>query len=184
MPASSPPELNWKCRIMQVPAWIHKPAVFSNHSRLKIVPHTDLFPERTVQRQEGMIIPLYLPTFNSRAIESRLGTLPDAASTVVYLNDDFYVGHTLVPSDFATLLYGPVFRLDGRKWLQGASGERVTSFSSETRSRNTRMTSALLDKRFGKRERSQLIHVAYTVPSELAQEASLTWDRELEQVRV
>ena len=60
----------------QVPAWLR-----TDHPRLTVVDHTDLFGARG-----------RLPTFNSHAIESQLHHLDGLAENYLYLNDDVFFG--------------------------------------------------------------------------------------------
>ena len=53
-----------------------------------------------------------LPTFNSMAIESRIGWLPGLADVSVALNDDFFILRNLSVSDFHSPLFGSVIRFD------------------------------------------------------------------------
>lgn len=53
-----------------------------------------------------------LPTYNSMAIESRLGWLPGLGDVSLALNDDFFMLRPHSVSDFHSLLYGNVFRFD------------------------------------------------------------------------
>jgi len=55
-----------------------------------IVDHKDLFGEFSC----------YLPTFNSRSIESLLWRVPGVSEKFIYLNDDFLVVNSVSPEDF------------------------------------------------------------------------------------
>lgn len=65
----------------QVPEWVDK-------SKVKIVLHKDIIPER------------FLPTFNSTAIEMFLKNIPGLSEKFIYSNDDFYFLGKLEPHDF------------------------------------------------------------------------------------
>lgn len=68
----------------QVPSWLDL-----SHPRLTVVPHTDIFPNRS-----------HLPTFSSPAIESHLHRIPGLSKQFVYFNDDVMLGAPVWPSDF------------------------------------------------------------------------------------
>ena len=70
----------------QVPSWLD-----TAHPRIEIVDHTAIFPDRR-----------FLPTFNSCVIEAFLHRIPGLAERYLYLNDDFFLGQPVAPSDFVT----------------------------------------------------------------------------------
>lgn len=53
-----------------------------------------------------------LPSYNSMAIESRIGWLPGLADVALALNDDFFILRPHAVSDFHSPLYGNVVRFD------------------------------------------------------------------------
>ncbi len=59
----------------QIPDWLD-----TNHPRLKIVHHEDVFD------------PQYLPTFSSNVIETFIDKIPGLSDHFVYMNDDFLFG--------------------------------------------------------------------------------------------
>lgn len=71
----------------EIPPWIDV-----NHPRLKIVPHTELYPP---ERQQC------LPTFNSISIEGEMVRLQDAVEgfpdQFLYFNDDVFLGDDVSP---------------------------------------------------------------------------------------
>ncbi len=69
----------------QVPAWLNP-----DHPKIRIVDHTECIPEA------------YLPTFNSRIIESHLHRIPGLAEHFIYCNDDFFCINGCTPGDFFT----------------------------------------------------------------------------------
>jgi hypothetical protein len=68
----------------QVPPWLDV-----DHPAVTVVDHREIFGD--VGR---------LPTFNSRAIESRLHHIPGLAEHFVYLNDDVFFGRPVTPDKF------------------------------------------------------------------------------------
>ena len=67
----------------QTPEWLN-----TNHPKIKMVNHTDIFPESA------------LPTFNSVAIETRLPYIDELAEHFLFANDDNYVRVPLNKSFF------------------------------------------------------------------------------------
>ncbi|MFE4972352.1 stealth conserved region 3 domain-containing protein [Kitasatospora sp. NPDC056651] len=89
----------------QVPHWLDTEA-----PGLTVVPHRDLFAGAGVG-----------PVFNSHAIESRLHLVPGLAEHFLYLNDDVFLGRTLVPEDFFLGNGLPRYFPDGRVVPPGAA---------------------------------------------------------------
>lgn len=80
---------NWARRIYlvtdrQVPGWLR-----TDHPRLRIVDHTELFAGRG-----------RLPTFNSHAIETQLHHIDGLSEHFLYLNDDVFFGAAVTPEAF------------------------------------------------------------------------------------
>ena len=68
----------------QVPKWLAL-----EHPKVRVVDHRDIF--------EGGDV---LPTFNGRAIESRLHNIPGLSEHFVYFNDDMFLGRAAQPWHF------------------------------------------------------------------------------------
>ncbi|HLS62933.1 MAG TPA: stealth conserved region 3 domain-containing protein, partial [Ruania sp.] len=68
----------------QVPDWLD-----TDHPRLRLVDHRDIFTDPSV-----------LPVFNSHAIESQLHHIPGLSERYLYLNDDVFLGRPVDPSLF------------------------------------------------------------------------------------
>jgi len=68
----------------QAPDWLN-----TNHPRLSLVTHAQIFPDPSV-----------LPCFNSVAIEWNLHRIPHLSTRFLYLNDDFFLGRPVVPEMF------------------------------------------------------------------------------------
>ncbi|MFG3224102.1 stealth family protein [Kitasatospora sp. NPDC048194] len=68
----------------QVPHWLD-----TDQPGLTVVSHRDLFAGTGAG-----------PVFNSHAIETRLHLIPGLAEHFLYVNDDVFLGRTLVPEDF------------------------------------------------------------------------------------
>lgn len=74
-------------------------------SKVKIINHTEIF--------NGF--EEYLPTFNSRSIESCIHRIPNLAEHFIYLNDDFIIINKTKENDFFTNEGYPILR---GKWQQ------------------------------------------------------------------
>ncbi|MCL2001259.1 MAG: stealth family protein [Planctomycetes bacterium] len=82
----------------QTPAWLE-----SENSRVTVVDHREIIPER------------FLPTFNSHVIESYLHHIPGLSEHYVYFNDDFFLANHCVKGDFFTGNGIPFVYCDWRK---------------------------------------------------------------------
>lgn len=69
-----------------------RPSWLTDHPRVQVVAHRDLFPDTSV-----------LPCFNSNAIETVLHRIPGLAEHFLYLNDDFFFSRSCVPEDFFSI---------------------------------------------------------------------------------
>ncbi len=69
----------------------HRPSWLIDDDRIRIVPHTEIFPDPTV-----------LPTFNSHAIEANLHRIPGLSEHFLYFNDDVFLGREATFDDFYT----------------------------------------------------------------------------------
>ena len=68
----------------QCPSWLR-----TDHPGVTVVDHREIFPDDA-----------RLPTFNSHAIETRLHHVPGLSEHYIYLNDDFFFGGRVEPSQF------------------------------------------------------------------------------------
>jgi hypothetical protein len=193
------------CRVMQTPLWLNASMATQNSSRLQLLSHWDLFQSSEVKDLSAWRRKA-LPAFNrsadyslrsyraakadlmnmtecSHAMESQLVNIPHQSEILIYMNDDFYIGRTMAPSDFASVLYGPVYRVKVDKWLVGTSDrERLNRYNPENRNKVSEWTAGLINERFGKRDRNWLCHVAYTTSVPMLQEAATIWTSELREV--
>ena len=117
-----------------------------------------------------------LPTFNSMAIESRIGWLWGLADVSLSFNDDFFMLKPHVVSDWWSGLYGTVLRLDynynqqvrpllDKKFLNNA-GENGGLYHANW----------LLSQRFPKRLRPYFAHVPKVITRGLHHEASIMFE--------
>ncbi|UXN31285.1 stealth conserved region 3 domain-containing protein [Glutamicibacter sp. M10] len=68
-----------------------RPAWLSEHEKVTVVDHRDIFPDDSV-----------LPVFNSHSIESVLHNIPGLSEHFLYLNDDVFLMRDQVPENFFT----------------------------------------------------------------------------------
>ncbi|MGW4320223.1 stealth family protein [Streptomyces sp. NPDC004684] len=68
----------------QTPPWLN-----TDHPRIKVVSHKDIFRD-----------PASLPTFNSHAIESQLHHIDGLSEHFLYFNDDVMLGQEILPQQF------------------------------------------------------------------------------------
>ncbi|MFT3888582.1 MAG: Stealth CR1 domain-containing protein [Arachnia sp.] len=81
----------WVRRVFVVTEGHRPPWLAEEYPSAVVVRHDEIFADPTA-----------LPTFNSHAIESRLHHIPGLAERYLYLNDDFFLGRYLHPSEFFT----------------------------------------------------------------------------------
>jgi len=86
----------------QAPSWLNTTYPDSSKRRVKIVFHTDIFPNQSD-----------LPTFNSNAIEVNMHRIPGLSEEFLYFNDDFSLTKTICYSDFWTEELGYIMRTVG-----------------------------------------------------------------------
>lgn len=196
LPSSLPPAnmsdlektQNCRCRASQVPDWLNISAVnvqpgpkSTADTKMNVLSHWQLFDtresdvEKLRERKHAI-----LPTFNSHAIESQLYAIPEAAETVLYLNNDVYIGRAMSASDLSTSLFGPVYRVYREVWATGATSEdQAMRIDGEGNARVIPNTIRMLDDRFGQRSRSYPDHTAHVLSNPMMGEVSRVWAKEL-----
>jgi hypothetical protein len=133
----------------QVPDWLN-----TDHPRLRVVSHKELFGDRGV-----------LPTFNSHAIESQLHRLPGLSNRFLYINDDVMFARPLGPETF----FDPVghshfFRSPA---TVDTAGPGAGDTPVEHAARNNRR---LLQERFGRINVNKMKHAAHALQREVLAE--------------
>ncbi|GAA5842285.1 hypothetical protein JCM9279_005333 [Rhodotorula babjevae] len=170
------------CRLAQLPQWLELSTVVlsephlvatSRSPQLLVHAHSELFKADPALDESAASAwqQKVLPSFNSLAIESQLANLPSStsSSTVIYLNDDFFLHRQLELADLVSPLSGPVFRMQRNLLVNGV--EPSTGHEDpEGEWRGLGYSAWLLDRRFGKRGRPYLVHVAKTLSLPLARE--------------
>ncbi|KAG8885296.1 hypothetical protein FRB98_001881 [Tulasnella sp. 332] len=158
-------------RVGQVPKWLTQREMNLNETwndgktELQLLHHSDIF-EPMANRS----------TFNSLAIESRLGFIKGVADNFVYMNDDVFFNSELSPRDFYTEEYGPVFRMQSDVMIGHSIGP-----TSNLRGEWIALvyTNTLLGDRFGARSRPYLTHVAKALSIPILIELQTIWSNPL-----
>jgi hypothetical protein len=143
----------------QVPDWLD-----TDHPRLRVVSHKELFGDRGV-----------LPTFNSHAIESQLYRLPDLSEHFLYINDDVMFARPLGPEMF----FDPVghshfFRSPA---IVDTAGPGPRDTPVEHAARNNRR---LLQERFGRINVNKMKHAAHALQREILTEIAEAYPEQVE----
>ncbi|WVF69715.1 hypothetical protein IAT40_004494 [Kwoniella sp. CBS 6097] len=121
---------------------------------------------------------LALPSFNSFAIESRLGWLEGLSENFIAFNDDMFILRELTSADFRHPLLGNVLRLDDGLMVSPSFDEETqTSDSGEWGALNH--AAALLSRRFPEKKRGYMHHLPKTVSKSILHEASIMFQDEL-----
>jgi hypothetical protein len=115
-----------------------------------------------------------LPTFNSIAVESMLGSegMSGLGDTFVHANDDMFFGPGLTSTSFSSPLFGPILRLDPNLLVYGA---QVPGPRSSGEWPSLEHSAWLLDQRFGKRARPYVLHVPRVFKTSLLRELRMTF---------
>jgi hypothetical protein len=131
------------CRRIHVVTADQTPGWLVEDDRLRLVPHSEIFP------------PDWLPTFNSHSIESRLHHIEGLAERFVYFNDDMFLGRPTRPDLFFTPNGIPLFFMG-----QGRFGHAETTgaLGVDAAARNGR---ALIQQRWGRVVEHKLLHAPY-----------------------
>ncbi|OCF45807.1 hypothetical protein I317_00295 [Kwoniella heveanensis CBS 569] len=121
---------------------------------------------------------LALPSFNSFAIESRLGWLEGLSENFIAFNDDMFILRDLSSSDFRHPLLGNVLRLDDGLMVSPLfDGATQTSDGGEWGALNH--AAVLLSRRFPEKKRGYMHHLPKTVSKSILHEASVMFQDEL-----
>ncbi|KZT67094.1 hypothetical protein DAEQUDRAFT_729508 [Daedalea quercina L-15889] len=109
--------------------------------------------------------------FNSLAIESQLGHVPDMSNYFIYMNDDLFMLNPVTPATFYTSAYGIVLHLQPD--LVVKPDRPNTKVMGEWRSLGE--SNWLLSNRFGARARPYVAHEAKAAGLHLLHELSAVW---------
>lgn len=154
----------------------------ANPSYFQQVSMDALFPEATLHAMSDVCS----DGMNSHSIESQLSNVPSTSETLLYLNEDVFIGRPLSPADISTSLFGPIFRVYPASWIHGVSSaeEAMATLDGNGNARALPNTMRLLDERFGKRDRNYPDHTAYSLTRPIMHEVAQIWQRELKEVGV
>jgi hypothetical protein len=143
----------------QVPSWLslHCP-------KLSLVRHEDLFPDRA-----------HLPTFNNHAITMHLSRIPNLARWFLCLDDDLFLGSSVLPRHFRNARGGPA--VFANNW-----GLPEILPDAPVHDRAYAHTQGLFDQRFGRRvDRRRLAHTPLLYDQEILNEVYRIWQDEVMQ---
>ncbi|MBW0485132.1 hypothetical protein O181_024847 [Austropuccinia psidii MF-1] len=150
-------------------------------SRLLLRHHSEIFQfknDRDISHAEAWRQHI-LPSHNSLAIESQLAHHAEIEDNVLYLNDDCFFFNKFSEGDFATELYGPVFRLQFDLKVKDDVGNYSGTQEALGEWPSLGYSNWLLSKRFGQRERRYLLHLPKVLSVQIMKEVSLVWKDEI-----
>lgn len=173
-------ELRYSLRSVEVFApWVHRVHILSNcappswfkaSDRVRWVDHAAVAPAGS------------LPAFNSGAIDTYLHRIPDLTEHFLYLNDDFMLWDSVLPSLF--------FERDGRSIARLASNssvlylQQLVDNDSAAPSQHSRVNAArLLEQRYGVFHTRVHGHVPYALRRSAMEELEREFDAEMEATR-
>lgn len=149
-----------------------------SHPSMRLVPHSEIFhlPNRAAEeawRRDA------LPSFNSMAIESRIGWVWGLADASLSLNDDFFLLKPHAISDFHSPLYGSVFRFDDGYYQQITPKLDKGWVNDAGEMGGLIHANWMLSQRFPRRKRPYFAHAPKVVTRSMHHEASLMFERAL-----
>jgi len=188
-------------RVAQTPTWLdfsrRDPAAPSHpyHSQsypdLRYAGHSEIFHLPTMDRnafteelgerewKEREWRKQALPSFNSMAIESRVGWLHGLADVTLSLNDDFFLLKPHAVSDFHSPLYGSVIRFDHGYLQQVRPLLDKTRYNDAGEVGGLYHANYILSRRYPRRLRPYFAHVPKVITRGLHHEASLMFKEAL-----
>ncbi|KAA1085941.1 hypothetical protein PGT21_024958 [Puccinia graminis f. sp. tritici] len=121
----------------------------------------------------------YLPSHNSLAIESQFGHLDGIRDNLLYLNDDCFFINKFSQGDFASELFGPVFRIQFDLKVADDQEDRSGTDPARGEWPSLGYSNYLLSQRFGSRERRYLSHLPKVLNIHIMREVSEIWKEEI-----
>lgn len=157
----------------QVPEWLD-----TSQTKLEVITHEQIFSNKS-----------NLPTFNSNALEANLVNIPGLSEYFVYMNDDFFLGEKVFPSDFVC---GDIQKirlawpLQSKRVSGGAPVRSPREIGSRRRKEDSfgeslAFTNQLLDERYFKKPRFVPSHSPYFFRKSILKEVIQTWPIQFEQ---
>lgn len=119
------------------------------------------------------------PSFNSFAIESRIGWLDDLSEVCVQSNDDMYFLASLSVADFHSPIFGSVLRLDDSKGLQVKPIIQHSKVADSGEWGALQHANSLLSRRFPKRPRQYINHLPKTITAPILHEISIMFANDI-----
>ncbi|GMK56901.1 hypothetical protein CspeluHIS016_0307410 [Cutaneotrichosporon spelunceum] len=152
-------------RVAQTPTWLDFSQLNATHGpSLRYAVHSEIFrlptdaDNKTKAGVEAEWRQRALPTYNSMAIEARLGWLPGLAETSIALNDDFFILRPHSVADFTSALYGDVFHFDPSFYQQPRAVLDRKLFNDAGETGGLVHANHYLSRRFPRRRRPYIQH--------------------------
>ncbi|KAG0022083.1 Xanthine phosphoribosyltransferase 1 [Entomortierella chlamydospora] len=145
----------------QVPSWLD---LEKSKDIVELVPHDKIFED-----------PSFLPSFNSLSIESQIHNIPNLTDAFVYLNDDVFLGTTMLPADVWTPLYGFVFHMEPSLLVPPTILDLPKGTLNIGEWNSLQYSNHLLSGQFGPRYRSYIAHVPHVLSVPLLKEIEAIW---------
>lgn len=178
-------------RLAQAPTWLDYSKRDEGSPALRYAAHSEIFHLPTYDRN-GKTEQLgehewrneqwrakAVPSFNSMAIESRIGWLHGLTDVSLSLNDDFFLLKPHAVGDFHSPLYGSVYRFDPNYHQQVKAILDPKLFTEAGENGGLYHANWLLSQRFPKRLRPYFAHVPKVITRGLHHEASLMFSEAL-----
>ncbi|KAG0053311.1 Xanthine phosphoribosyltransferase 1 [Gryganskiella cystojenkinii] len=149
----------------QVPVWLDQ----TSSNQIDTVHHSTIFADKS-----------HLPSFNSLAIESNMHRIPALTDIFMYLNDDVFLGTTMLSSDIWTELYGFVFHMEGSLLVPPTIRATESNPLNVGEWSSLQYSNYLLSQRFGPRYRAYLAHVPHVLSVSMLSEIQEQWPRDFD----
>ncbi|KAF8982005.1 hypothetical protein BGZ46_001964 [Entomortierella lignicola] len=147
----------------QIPDWLSP-----DLDRVRPVPHSAIFQNSS-----------HLPSFNSLSIESQMHHIPGITDIFMYMNDDVFLGTTMLPSDIWTPLYGFVFHLEGSLRVPPTIRPTESNPLNVGEWSSLQYSNYLLSQRFGARHRAYIAHVPHVLSVSMVKEIQSHWPNDI-----
>lgn len=145
----------------QLPPWLNV-----SHPKVRIITHEVVFTDKS-----------HLPTFSSFAIECHLSKIPNLSEYFIYMNDDFFFGNTVQPTDF---MCGNTHKVR-LAWKAPRREEQKANSKTDTYGNSLMYTGELLDERYGKQERYVIAHAPYFFKKSVLEKVLALWKQQFEE---
>ncbi|KAF9212166.1 hypothetical protein BGZ59_007148 [Podila verticillata] len=158
--------------VAQTPYWLKTSPSGSTEGELRVVPHRAMFGDSAD-----------LPSFNSLAIESQMRNIPGLSDVFMYMNDDVFLGTTMMPSDLWTSLYGFVFHMEASLLVPPTIRPVESNPLNVGEWSSLQYSNFLLSNRFGPRWRAYLAHVTHVLSVPILNEIYQQWPLDVNATR-